>query len=287
MSDAAFVRAPVLPALKAGLDFAVSEWRRGLIVGAPYVLAYALTSFAAARMAADPTGVYLWFPLFLVMFVAATMMTSALLRLRLRGEAPGFHGLSFSGDEQRYLGVVALMFGLFLIVGLILFVPLIAVVIGVGIAVQSRENLSGDAVASGDAQLTALFGPADWAVLSLVFFGAGALILWLTARLSLAFPATIAQKQVRLLSAWPISHRNAWRIAAAILIASAANAALVWLIALVMQAITGVSPLTGGGAPWLALIGAIPVGLFQAGVATPFWTGMMSAFYLKLAPETA
>lgn len=175
-------------ALRAGL----AEWRPALqACWAALLVAGALDVAAGWSPPGARSAAFL---------VAAVIAQGALFR-RIFGRAPGFKGLRWGGDEWRLLGAHLLVIGLMVLIGSILLIVAGAVVLGV-----ARASAPGLDVGSAQALRQALASAGvGGLVAALATLGGLAILVWLSVRLSLTAPATVAQGAVRVLSAFPLT----------------------------------------------------------------------------------
>lgn len=238
-------------ALRAGL----AEWRLALDA--------CWAALAVATVLAMIAG---WMPGVIglpVALTASVIAQGALLR-RVFARAPGLKGLRWGLDEWRLLGAHLLVLGLVALIGSILLVVIGAVVLGV--ARVSAPSLDiGSAQAWKDAVANA--GPAGF-VVGLAPLAGLAILVWLSLRLSLTAPATVAQGGVRVLSAFPLT-KGRIPVLLAVSLVLAAPAVLVGLV-------LGAASLRGPGA---AAVAAAITYL----VLAPVWAGAICHIYRQAA----
>lgn len=213
---------PVLRSVFAAYAFFLVHWRTILIAGVPYTTAYAAQlAVMQMRVGGDAGGAA---GLVVVLLSVATLATSvalsaAALRLAVRGEMPGSLGLQFGGDELRIFAVSILVALLTAIVFVLVFL-FWGTLFGT-VAMSGLEQAGIDPEASGFdlAGATAYMGATEWIVVVLAGLAGLAIVMWLSARLVLALPATIAHRKIQVMKAWPLSDGKGWWIAAALVLA--------------------------------------------------------------------
>lgn len=212
---------PILRSAAAAYAFLISHWQRALIAAAPYTLAYLVQLLlldALGGTTVNPLIALGSFMLSLISVVASLALSAACLRMAVLGDYSGWHGLKAGADEGRIFVVGLLVSALTLLVFIMAFMFWAVVLGSVAAGAMSRAGVDPEAAGLELADAMAYLGMADWAVVGGVGLLAGAVLMWLSARLVLAFPATIANRKIMVLSAWPLSGGNAVRIAAALLL---------------------------------------------------------------------
>ncbi|HJV40336.1 hypothetical protein [Caulobacter sp.] len=238
-------------ALRAGL----AEWRPALDA-----------CWAALAVAAVLAMVAGWLPAGvgpLAALAAGVIAQGALFR-RVFARSPGFKGLRWGSDEWRLLGAHLLALGLVVLIGSILLVVIGAVVLGVARASAPGLDI-GSAQAWKDAVAHA--GPAGF-VVGLAPLAGLAILVWLSLRLSLTAPATVAQGGVRVLSAFPLT-KGRVPVLLAVSLVLAAPAVLVGLV------LGAASPRGPGAAAVAAAIAYF--------VLAPVWAGAIAHIYRQAA----
>tara|TARA_R110000765_G_scaffold59735_2_gene115907 strand:+ start:133 stop:1023 length:891 start_codon:yes stop_codon:yes gene_type:complete len=205
----------------AGYAFAISHWRRAAVAAAPYMLAYAaqlvlMQSLGGAT--ANPLLAMGMFLLSLVTVIASLALSAACLRMAVLGDYSGWHSLKAGADEGRIFIVSLLVAALTLLVFIMAFMFWAVVLGSIAAGAMSRAGIDPEAEGLELVDAMAYLGAADWAVAGVAGLAAAALLVWLSARLALALPATIANRKIMVLSAWSLSGGNAMRIAAALLL---------------------------------------------------------------------
>lgn len=151
--------------------------------------------------------------------VSGLAFYAAVLRLAVNNTSEGWLGLKFGAEERRVLFVTLLIFGL-----AILTASLIAMFIGpLFLSVENAAMLSAgidpEALEIDAVQALGYMKAADWAVIIGAALIGLALMVWLLARLLMAFPATIAEGKIRVLSVWGLSNGQSARMALALALA--------------------------------------------------------------------
>jgi len=210
-------RLPVLQSVAAAYAFAISHGRQMLIAALPYTLASVL-------MVALPVlgegflflGPFLW----LAGTIASLALSAAAFRMAVLGDHSGWYGLQIGADEGRLLIVNLLISALTLVVGAMAVMSWLVVFSSVAAASLGRAGVDPENFEAELMEVTSYLGTADWVVIIGAGLAAGAIMVWLTSRLAMSFPATIERKKIQVLSVWGLSKGNAWRIALAILLTS-------------------------------------------------------------------
>ncbi|WP_374470145.1 hypothetical protein [Phenylobacterium sp.] len=179
------------------------------------IAAFAATSSEAAGTAGAAVGALV---LAFAAFAVEVMIVCALFRMLLRGDPPGFLHLRLGADELRVAVVWLVMLTAFVAAGLLaLYVA----------------GLAGQAAGArlGVPSLVILFG----------------VLVWLAIRLSLAAPASVAERRMGFVASWRLTRGRAWALlgmSAIALCLLAMIAIMAWLaLALIGGAISGWSDL--------------------------------------------
>ena len=213
---------PILRSVFAAYAFFLVHWRAILIAGVPYTAAYAAQlAMMQVRAGGDAGGAA---GLVVVLLSVATLATSvalsaAALRLAVRGEMPGWLGLQFGRDELRLFAVSILITLLTLIVFVLVFLFWGTLFGTVAMSGLDRAGIDPEASGFDLADATAYMGATEWVVVVLAGLAGLAIVMWLSARLVLALPATIARQRIQVMKAWPLSDGKGWRIALALVLA--------------------------------------------------------------------
>ena len=208
---------PVLQSVAAAYAFAYSHGRKMLIAALPYTIASVLM---VALPVFGETFLFLGPLLWLVGTVASLALSAAALRMAVLGDYEGWHGLKLGADEGRILLVNLLVPALTLVVGAMVVMSWLVVFSSIAAASLARAGVDPENFEAELMDVASYLGTADWVVVVGAGIVAAAIMVWLTARLALSFPATIERKKVQVLSVWGLSKGNAWRIALAIILTS-------------------------------------------------------------------
>lgn len=213
---------PILQSVAAAYAFFISHWRPAILAALPFTLTQAAILILLMQIGPDGTNnnalATLAFGLTLINFVTQVSFTSSMFRMAVRGDYGGWLHLKVGADEFRVFIVSVLV---------VLFTLIVAVLVGMfwlaffsSIVGGSLERAGVDPEASGFdlVEATAYLTAMDWGFVILIGIGCLAVMAWLTARLSLALPATIDKGEIQVMRIWPLSKGQAWRIAAAILL---------------------------------------------------------------------
>ncbi|WP_300529976.1 hypothetical protein [Maricaulis sp.] len=215
---------PILQSVAAAYAFFVSHWRHAIMAAAPYTLSYA--ALLILLMQVGPEGTEnsalstLGFGLTLINLITSVALTSAMFRMAVRGDYSGWLHLKVGADEFRTFIVSVLMSVLTLVVFVLVFMFWLAFLSALVGGALSRAGIDPEASGFDLIEAMSYLTAMDAGVLIIAGLGCAAMMVWLTARLSLALPATIDKQKILVLSIWPLSKGQAWRIAAAILLAS-------------------------------------------------------------------
>ncbi len=213
---------PVLRSVFAAYAFFLVHWRKILIAAIPYTAAYAahLALMPMTAASSEPSALDLVVALLsLATVVASVALSAASLRLAVRGEMPGWLGLQLGREELRLFAVYLLTGFLVLIVFVLVFLFWGTLFGTVTMGALERAGIDPEASGFDVAGAAQYMGASDWAGVVAAGLAGLAIVTWLSARLVLALPATIASRRIQVMKAWPLSDGNGWRIAAALLLA--------------------------------------------------------------------
>jgi hypothetical protein len=210
-------RVPILRSVAAAYGFLFSHWNRVLIAAAPYtiitVISIVVTNTGGDLLAVSPV---LW----AAGTLASIALSASVLRMAVLGDYGGWHGLRLGPDEGR-LFVVSILVLILTVLVAILVTMLWAVIFStVAAAALASAGVNPETQDLELIDVTAYLGSSEWVVIIIAGIGAAAIMMWLSARLALALPATIANKKIQVLSVWGVSKGNAWRIALCLLLTS-------------------------------------------------------------------
>lgn len=214
---------PILRSTAAAYAFLISHWQRALLAAAPYTLAYLaqlvlLGSVDAAT--ASPALAMLSFLLSLATVVGSLALSASCLRMAVLGDYSGRFGLKAGQDEWRIFLVGLLVSLLTMIVFVLIFMFWATVANSVAGAALQSSGVAPEEAGLELADAMAYMSNAGWVIVVVTGLMGAGMLTWLTARLVLAFPATIADHKIRVLSVWPLSDGNATRIAVALILTS-------------------------------------------------------------------
>jgi len=216
----------------------------------------ALAVAAAVSVAAEslPPG------LKLIGAVAPIVVAQGALYRRAFGQRMGLKGLRWGRDEWRLLAVQLMILALLFLIGAILMVIVGGVALGV--ARTAAPTFDPGTIAGWRGAFSAA-GPAG-VILIVAPLGSLAILMWLSLRLSLAAPATVAQSGVRVLSAFPLTQG---RTPSLFVVGLAIAAPLLALSALLSLA------------PGQGLVAAAILAAACYFYAMPAWAGSLAYFY--------
>ncbi len=215
---------PILHSVFAAYAFLISHWHRAMIAAAPYTLAYIAQLFVLRAVGLDGgenTGLLsLSLALSVITVIASLALSASTLRMAVLGDYSGRLGLKLGGDEWRLFLVSILVIALTVLVFVMVFMFWAVFFSMIASGALVREGIDPEASGFDLGQAMGYMSAADWAVVGLSGAAGAFLLAWLSARLVLAFPATIDKGKVLVLSVWPLTNGSAWRIALALLLAS-------------------------------------------------------------------
>lgn len=209
---------PILRSVAEAYRFALQNWQRCGLAAAPYL---AVTLVYITYMAGGTGGNPVIAFFLMVAFTLANLaFITSVLKLAVRGgNGPGL-GLQLGADEGRVFIVNILVALLTAIVVVLAGIAALAFISAIAAGVMDRAGIGEEAATEDISIVFDAFGASDWGAVLLVGLGFGLLIAWLSARLALALPATIADGRIRVLSIWPLSNGQALRIMSASLLTS-------------------------------------------------------------------
>jgi hypothetical protein len=249
-------RVPVLESVREGFAFIARDWRGiipiALIGAAALAPLQVWQQTAAARQ--DMVGVI--GASMLAALVNVPLLAAYFRRTVSRGEAP--LTLRAGADEANLAGATASVAFLGFIVAIIgaLFIgmALAALLMRSGVDVASFENLPPKEAAAAFTKALGADGLLVFFTLVAVFV---AFLLWLTARLVLAYPATVVEKRMLIFSTWGWTKGHALAIVACLVLVMAAALVLTWIagqpIGMLIELVFGKETLASAGTPanWL------------------------------------
>ena len=213
---------PILRSVLAAYAFFIAHWRPILIAGLPYTAAYTLYLFMIQGIASgtlDEGYAPVAMLVSIAGMVASVSLSAAALRMAVRGDFSGWLGLKLGQDEFRIF-IVSLLVTLLTVIVFVLVFLFWGTVFGT-IAGMALERAGLDPEEAGFDLLEAVsyMGMVDWIAVVALGIGGMAIVTWLSARLVLSLPATMAQQGIRVMKVWPLSDKSGWQIAAALILA--------------------------------------------------------------------
>ncbi|RKR00091.1 hypothetical protein [Maricaulis maris] len=206
---------PVLRSVVVAYSLLATHWQRFALAGLPFTLAYAVRLWLAHKGQAVPLDGF-WLTLdataLIAMTVGSLAFSAMAFRLAMHDEYAGRWGLQLSGDEWRLFIVTLLNAALVLIVALLAAMFAFVVFSTIAGGAVDRAGINPEEAGFDLPTAMSYMTLADWIAAWVVNAVAFLLVAWLIARLSVSFPASIAQRAVRVLSVWTLSEGQAWRI---------------------------------------------------------------------------
>lgn len=289
MADASSGKVPIFDCIQTAWRFFLENWQRfapaALIVAATAQLGVVFqflsqNSETSPRSALDAgiSDILVSLPA----LIAGTVFTAAVLRKAVRGEFNGRVGLGFGADELRLFGVLGSL--------LLLFIPLIALVVGViWMVVLSKlaatpgelEVLLNDPDAMSEA-ISRVLGPTGEAAFALFMVMAFGLGLVLMARLFMLNAATIGEKRVVMFQTWSWSRSNVLRMIAAIILVGLPIMIINNMVTSVAMGVLQSMPVGAGAIAVSLTVGAL-VSFVSAMASIPM-VALGAVFYKGLRP---
>jgi hypothetical protein len=206
-------KAPVFEIVRAGIAFARSNFAIYLPAAAGVAVATALGR-ALTKVSAIPEAVSV--VLAFAALLAELSFATFILRLAIHQDRSGLAGLKLGPDEGRVLVVILATFAIGILAGFVgLFVLSSAVTIAAQQSGVDLQTISGDREALEKviaAQFAGQAAPLLWLVVAALFLA----VAWIGARLSVAPAATVGERRVLILTTFPWTRGNAFRIIAAL-----------------------------------------------------------------------
>lgn len=255
--------------VKAGYGFILPSWRRAIAALVLYAVtanAYFYTVIAGLAPAAILATLVLT-------LLASCVVDGGLLRIALDHGKPGPGGLQWGRVESRLLGLALLCVVLFSTVSLLLLIVLVMVSIGVSLPAKTPAS-------SDIAAWMASIGSIGAAVFCAAMAAAIGVLVWLSVRLCLAQPATVARDRIQLLSSITLT-RHGFPILLGVVGAVTLPILAVLGLAAVLR------PTDGAIAPTTALVLAATAGLALALIHAPAKAGALAYLYRRLSPPGA
>lgn len=254
----------IVGGLRPAARFVAMAWREAW--GALIVAGVSLGGLIATDFGPAWQGVWL-----AVALLATLPAQGALYRLALARPGIGAAGLQWGRTEWRLLAVWLLSVLFMAVLGLLLFIALIAsayAVASAGAGFVAAEPSTWSAAVDGRGR----FG------LGLVAVVGFAALLWARMRICLAPAASVARSQVQVLSTWPITRGRAWPIAATVVLVGLGPA-------LLLAALAFGIPMAAGKFAGLRDLAGLAQGLVLAGLWLPLNAGLMTYFFRRLAAD--
>lgn len=280
-------RLPIMETVREGFAFVARDWRAiaplALIGAAAIAPLQVWQQTAAARQ--DMGGVF--GASMLAALVNVPLLAAYLRRAASRGETP--LTLKAGADEANLAGATVSVAFLGFIVAIVgaLFVgmALAALLMRSGVAATSLENLPPQEAAAALGKALGADGRfAFFALLSLF----AAFLLWLTARLVLAYPATVVEKRMLIFSTWGWTKGHALAIVACLVLVMAAAFMLTWIagqpIAMLLEIALGKGTIATPGTPanWIfSFVGGFLGNMFYL----PAYAATAAYLYRGLRPS--
>ena len=148
-------------------------------------------------------------------------------------------GLAIGADEGRLLWVSILIL-------VLVFTILGTALVALTFMLAGLALVQVDATAEppeGAVRIFELFGTGEWIVAIILMTSYGLFSLWLFLRLAIAYPATIDQGRIMVLSAWPVSgQRRAGTMIISFLLVSLPGVFALWGLSQISSMLLGASP---------------------------------------------
>lgn len=280
-------RLPIMETVREGFAFIARDWRGILpiaLIGAAALAPLQVWQQTAA-VRQDMGGVL--GSSVLAALVNVPLLAAYFRRTASRGEAP--LGLKAGADEANLAGATASVAFLGFIVAIIgaLFIgmALAALLMRSGVAATSFENLPPQEAASALGKALGADGLFVFFSMLAVF---AAFLLWLTARLVLAYPATVVEKRMLIFSTWGWTKGHALPIAACLVLVMAAAFVLTWIagqpIGMLLEIVLGKGTIATPGTPanWIfSFVGGFLGNMFYL----PAYAATAAYLYRGLRPS--
>lgn len=280
-------KAPIVECVREGFAFIGRDWR--LIVPIALIGAAALTPlevWSDAAQAGNDLGAVALASLAGVL-VQMPVLAAFYRRAASRGTEP--LALRIGADEFNLAGATLAIGFLFLIVFFVgmfvVMLSLASLIVGSGLDPQALQSLPPQEAAR---QFVDALGNDGKAVFAGLLIALAVFALWLSARLSLAYPATIAEGRMLVFSTWGWTKGNATSIAACLILLGLGAIALIILATLLpsilVQLAFGETALATPGNPghWIMTFVGAAAGItfFHAPYAA-----MIAYLYRGLRPQ--
>ena len=278
---------PILECVREAFAFLVRDWRGILPVA--FIGAVALTPLEIWSSAVTTRdNAFAMLAGTLVMAVLQTPVFAAYFRRAVsRGAEP--LGLRLGRDEANLAAVTLAIAFLFIVIGLVaLFVLAFAVATLAAAANIDVTTLQGLPPLEAQRKIVAAIGRDGQIVIGAVVAAFVGLMLWLSARLALAYPATVAEGRMQVFSTWQWTKGHAASVAACLLLVSLGALALYVVVlqipAQLASVVFGPAALTAPGNPGFWIISFVSAVAVLALIYAPY-AGMLAYLYRGLKQD--
>lgn len=282
-------RAPIIESVLEGFTFVARDWRAIL----PVALIAAVTVGAMSvwlQMLQAQQNVVMQMAVTVLSAIVQAVFLAALLRRALsQGQAP--LALAAGRDEANLMGVTLSLGFLYMIVFIF---GLLVIMMSLG-ALLAGSNLNADALKSlppeeAGKQFLAALGSDGTLVLLVLGTAFLALVLWISARLILSYPATVAEGRMFVFSTWNWTKSNGLRLMACLLLVSVGGLLLSMLavapFTVIVEMVFGKGAQLVAGAPAQWVI-AILTAFFSTMFSLAPYAGLTAYLYRGLRSQNA
>ena len=279
---------PILECVREGFAFLVRDWRGILpiaLIGAAVMTPFEVWSSAVTTR----DNVVAMLGAALAMGVLQTPVFAAYFRRAVsRGAEP--LALRLGRDEANLAAVTLAVAFLFVVIGLIaLFVLAFAVAALASAAGIDVTALKGVPPVEAQQRIVASIGRDGQIVVVVLAAAFVGLMLWLSARLALSYPATVAEGRMQVFSTWRWTKGHAASVAACLLLVSLVAIAL-YIVVLQLPAqlaslVFGAAALTAPANPGFWIISFISAVAVLALIYAPY-AAMLAYLYRGLKPTS-
>ncbi|MGF1462615.1 MAG: hypothetical protein ACFB2Z_05545 [Maricaulaceae bacterium] len=209
---------PIIKAAEAGFQFFGAHWKNVLLAAWPLILTNAIASVIALQaFQSGGGGVPLLIGVTGLILIGGLIVAAAFYRMALRQDYSGLLHIQFGGDEARYIGVNALL----LLVLLFIAIPSVLAVTFVIVGIMTALGGDTEAISAAASDPQALgrvlgetLGPGGFLLLTALVIGFCLFIFYFFTRLSLALPATIAERRIQIFRTLGWTRGQGWRMVA-------------------------------------------------------------------------
>lgn len=277
---------PILECVREGFAFLVRDWRAILPVA--LIAAAVVTPFQiwSASVTTQENALAM-LAAALAMGVLQTPVFAAYFRRAVsRGEAP--FALRLGRDEANLAGVTLAVAFFFLVIGFVaLFVLAFAVVALTAASGIDIKALQGLPPVEAQKRIGQALGRDGGIAIVAMVAALAALMLWFSARLSLTYPATVAEGRMQVFSTWKWTKGHAASVAACLLLVSLCAVAL-WLVVMQLPAqlaslAFGPTALTAPANPGFWIVSFISATAVMSLIYAPY-AAMLAYLYRGLKP---